>query len=66
MKAWELFEDMERNNIQPDPVLCSSLIEALNIGCQPEKVLWLAELMREKYIPLNSSASFGVIYACSM
>ncbi|URE15279.1 PPR repeat [Musa troglodytarum] len=66
MKAWELFEDMERNNIQPDPILCSSLMEALNTGCQPEKVLWLADLMREKSIPLNSSAYFGVIYACSM
>lgn len=65
-KAWALFVDMEENDIQPDPILCSSMIEALNMGCQPDKVLRLAEMMKEKHISLNSSASFAIIYACSM
>ncbi|KAJ0980952.1 hypothetical protein J5N97_009207 [Dioscorea zingiberensis] len=57
---------MEKNDIQPDPIACSSLMEAFNKGCQPSRVLQLAELMKEKNIPLNTSALFGIISACSI
>jgi len=53
-KAWEVFKDMEVNDIQPDPIACSSLMEALNRGCQPTQIIELSELMWEKNIPFNS------------
>nr|CAD1821943.1 unnamed protein product [Ananas comosus var. bracteatus] len=52
--------------IEPDPIACSSLMEVLNRGCQPEMVIQLVELMREKHIPLNPSASYEIIFSCSM
>ncbi|KAG1338410.1 hypothetical protein COCNU_04G007160 [Cocos nucifera] len=65
-KAWEIFQDMEKNDILLDPIACSSLMEVLNRGCQHTKVLQMAELMRQKHIPLNSSAAFEIISACSI
>lgn len=65
-KACDVFKDMEVNDIQPDPVACSSLMEALSRGCQHRQVLELAVLMQEKNIPLNSRASFEILSASSM
>ncbi|KAF8398350.1 hypothetical protein HHK36_017277 [Tetracentron sinense] len=65
-KACALFQEMEINNIQPDSIACSSLMNAFNRGCQPAKVLILAELMREKKIPFSDATFFEMISACSM
>ncbi|XP_020100290.1 pentatricopeptide repeat-containing protein At2g41720 isoform X2 [Ananas comosus] len=65
-RAWDLFQDMAGRGIEPDPIACSSLMEVLNRGCQPEMVIQLVELMREKHIPLNPSASYEIIFSCSM
>lgn len=52
--------------MQPDAIVCSSLMEALNKGSQPERVLQLLELMKRKEIPLNQKAYFEIIASCSM
>lgn len=52
--------------MQPDAISCSSLMEALNKGGQPERVLQLMELMKQKEIPLNQKAYFEIIASCSM
>lgn len=57
---------MEMNDIQPDSIACSSLMKAFNKGCQPARVLLLAELMKEKGIALNETSIFEIISACSM
>lgn len=64
--AWDLFKEMEGNAIQPDAIICSSLMEALNKGSQPERVLQLMEFMKENRIPLNQKAYFEIIASCSM
>ncbi|WVZ62444.1 hypothetical protein U9M48_012196 [Paspalum notatum var. saurae] len=65
-RAWDLFEEMESNYVQPDAIVCSSLMEALNKGSQPERVLQLLESMKQKQIPLNQKAYFEIIASCSM
>ncbi|KAI0492508.1 hypothetical protein KFK09_026781 [Dendrobium nobile] len=40
-KAWDVFVEMRVNNIKPDPIACSALMEALNRGCQSAMVLQL-------------------------
>ncbi|OVA04024.1 Pentatricopeptide repeat [Macleaya cordata] len=65
-KACELFQDMEMNDIQPDSIACSSLMKAFNRGCQPARVIHLAQLMREKAIPFSEATFFEIISACSM
>jgi pentatricopeptide repeat protein len=57
---------MEGNDIQPDAIICSALMEALNKGSQPESVLQLMEFMKAKQIPLNQKAYFEIIASCSM
>jgi pentatricopeptide repeat protein len=57
---------MEGNAIQPDAIICSALMEALNNGSQHERVLQLMEFMKEKCIPLNQKAYFEIIASCSM
>lgn len=65
-KACALFQEMEINGVQPDSIACAALMRAFNKGGQPSKVLVLAELMREKEIPLNDSISFEMVSACSL
>lgn len=65
-KALSIFEEMEMNDIQPDSIACSSLMKAFNKGCQPARVLLLAELMKEKGIAFNETSIFEIISACSM
>ncbi|CAA6654058.1 unnamed protein product [Spirodela intermedia] len=50
-RAWETFQEMEMHDIQPDAIAYSSLMKSFNRGCKPERVLALAELMKEKSIP---------------
>lgn len=57
---------METNSIDPDSIACSALMRAFNNGGQPSKVLLLAEVMREKDIPLNDSIFFEMVSACSL
>jgi len=57
---------MECNDIQPDAIVCSSLMEALNKGGQPERVLQLMEFMKQKQIQLNQKAYFEIISSCTM
>jgi pentatricopeptide repeat protein len=57
---------MESNDIQPDAIVCSSLMEALNKGGQPERVLQLMEFMKQKQIQLNQKAYFEIISSCTM
>ncbi|KAG2560382.1 hypothetical protein PVAP13_8KG058288 [Panicum virgatum] len=47
-------------------IVCSSLMEALNNGSQPERVLQLMKFMKQKQIPLNQKAYFEIIASCSM
>ncbi|PKU59954.1 Pentatricopeptide repeat-containing protein [Dendrobium catenatum] len=42
-KAWDVFVEMRVNNIKPDPIACSALMEALNRGCQSAMVLQLPD-----------------------
>jgi len=65
-RAWDLFKEMESNDVQPDAIVCSSLMEALNNGSQPERVLQLMKFMKQKQIPLNQKAYFEIIASCSM
>jgi pentatricopeptide repeat protein len=57
---------MESNDVQPDAIVCSSLMEALNKGSQHEMVLQLMKFMKQKQIPLNQKAYFEIIASCSM
>ena len=52
--------------MQPDAIVYSSLMEALNNGSQPERVLQLMKFMKQKQIPLNQKAYFEIIASCSM
>lgn len=65
-KASAVFLEMERDDVQPDSIVCSSLMRAFNKGGQPVKVLDLAEFMREKKIPFNSSSFYEMVSACSL
>lgn len=57
---------MESNDIEPDAIVCSSLMEALNKGGQPERVLQLMDFMKQKQIQLNQKAYFEIISSCTM
>ncbi|XP_028083682.1 pentatricopeptide repeat-containing protein At2g41720 isoform X2 [Camellia sinensis] len=65
-KASAILLEMEMNDVQPDAIACSSLMSAFNKGCQPAKVLSLAEFMRDKDIPFNDATFFEMVSACSM
>lgn len=65
-KISALFQEMELDGVQPDSVACSTLMRAFNRACQSEKVLVIAEFMKEKKIPFTDSVFFEVISACSM
>ncbi|MQL79272.1 hypothetical protein Taro_011709 [Colocasia esculenta] len=65
-KAWDVFQEMEMNDIQPDAIAYSSLMKPFNRGWQPERVLHLAKLMKEKGVPINSAATFEILSSCSM
>ncbi|KAF5946370.1 hypothetical protein HYC85_016598 [Camellia sinensis] len=65
-KASAILLEMEMNDVQPDAIACSSLMSAFNKGCQPAKVLSLAEFMRDKDIPFNEATFFEMVSACSM
>ena len=65
-KAWEIFQEMESHNIPPDSIAYSSLMKSFNKGSQPERVLAVAKLMKEKRLPFNSAISFQILSACSM
>lgn len=54
------------HDIQPDAIAYSSLMKSFNRGCQPERVLALAELMKEKSVPFNSAISFEILSSCTM
>ena len=61
-----LLQEMEMNDVLPDAIACSALMRAFNKGCQPAKVMSVAEFMRDKGIPFNDAAFFEMVSACSM
>lgn len=65
-KVFEVFKEMESNNVIPDSIACSSLMRAFNKGCQPAKVFIVAEFMRERKIPFIDAVFFEMVSACSM
>ncbi|GFY96208.1 tetratricopeptide repeat (TPR)-like superfamily protein [Actinidia rufa] len=65
-KVSALLQEMEMNDVLPDAIACSALMRAFNKGCQPAKVMSVAEFMRDKGIPFNDAAFFEMVSACSM
>ena len=65
-KAFAVFQEMELNDVQPDAIACSALMRAFNRGCQPSKVILIAEFMRDKAVPFIDANFFEMVSACSM
>lgn len=57
---------MEANDIKLDTIACAALMRAFNKDGRPERVLNLAESMREKEIPLTDTILFEMVSACSL
>lgn len=57
---------MEANGTKLDTIACAALMNAFNRGGQPERVLSLAQSMREKEIPLSDTIFFEMVSACSL
>lgn len=65
-KAFAVFQDMELNDVHPDAIACSALMRSFNRGCQPDKVLLVADFMRERNIPFTEAVLFELVSASSM
>lgn len=65
-KAYNLLQEMEEHNIQPDTIACSALMRAFNKGGKPKQVLILADFMKEKEIPFSDAIFFEMVSACSL
>lgn len=57
---------MELSGIQPDSVACAALMRTFNKGSQPEKVVLVAEFMRDKRIPFIDAVFFEMVSACTL
>lgn len=65
-KAISVFSEMERCNIQLDPIACSAIMRAFNKGGNPASVLVVAKLMQERKISFTDAIFYEMVSACSM
>ncbi|XP_049390515.1 pentatricopeptide repeat-containing protein At2g41720 [Solanum stenotomum] len=65
-KAFAVFQEMELNGVLPDAIACSALMRSFNRGCQPDKVLLVADFMRERNIPFTEAVLFELVSASSI
>ncbi|XP_009617024.2 pentatricopeptide repeat-containing protein At2g41720 isoform X1 [Nicotiana tomentosiformis] len=65
-KAFAVFQEMELNDVHPDAIACSALMRSFNRGCQPDKVLLVADFMRERNIPFTEAVLFELVSASSI
>ncbi|KAK6791217.1 hypothetical protein RDI58_010298 [Solanum bulbocastanum] len=64
--AFAVFQEMELNGVLPDAIACSALMRSFNRGCQPDKVLLVADFMRERNIPFTEAVLFELVSASSI